>query len=70
MWRLVLALLALLSSICEKYGFIGVLIFFAVIVLVLGIIAFLAMESDEVEENDKHKCDMGDGVDVYRRLKE
>ena len=28
MWRLVLALLALLSSICEKYGFIGVLIFF------------------------------------------
>ena len=49
-------LLCLLGEVYKSFGFLGVLISLAMIVLLLWIIAFL--KSDEAAEQYKKKCEM------------
>ena len=51
-------LLCLLGEVYKSFGFIGVLIFLAMIVFFLWLIAFLEMKSDEAAEQYKKKCEM------------
>ena len=53
-------LLCLLGEVYKSFGFIGVLIFLAMIVFFLWLIAFLEMKSDEAAEQYKKKCAMRD----------
>ena len=51
-------LLCLLGEVYKSFGFLGVLISLATIVLLLWTIAFLEMKSDEAAEQYKKKCEM------------
>ena len=51
-------LLCLLGEVYHSFGFLGVLISLAMIVLLLWLIAFLEMKSDEAAEQYKKKCEM------------
>ena len=51
-------LLCLLGEVYKSFGFLGVLISLAMIVLLLLFIAFLEMKSDEAAEQYKKKCEM------------
>ena len=53
-------LLCLLGEVYHSFGFLGVLISLAMIVLLLWLIAFLEMKSDEAAEQYKKKCEMRD----------
>ena len=53
-------LLCLLGEVYKSFGFIGVLIFLAMIVFFLWLIAFLEMKSDEAAEQYKKNCEMRD----------
>ena len=53
-------LLCLLGEVYKSFGSIGVLISLAMIVLLLWLIAFLEMKSDEAAEQYKKKCEMRD----------
>ena len=53
-------LLCLLGEVYKSFGFLGVLIFLAMIVFFLWLIAFLEMKSDEAAEQYKKKCEMRD----------
>ena len=53
-------LLCLLGEVYKSFGFIGVLIFLAMIAFFLWLIAFLEMKSDEAAEQYKKKCEMRD----------
>lgn len=48
-------LLCLLGEVYKSFGFVGVLIFLAMIVFFLWLIAFLEMKSDEAAEQYKKK---------------
>ena len=52
--------LCLLGEVYKSYGFLGVLISLAMIVLFLWLIAFLEMKSNEAAEQYKKKCEMRD----------
>ena len=52
--------LCLLGEVYKSFGFLGVLISLAMIVLFLWLIAFLEMKSDEAAEQYKKKCEMRD----------
>ena len=54
------SLFCLLGEVYKSFGFLGVLISLATIVLLLWIIAFLEMKSDEAAEQYKKKCEMRD----------
>ena len=51
-------LLCLLGEVYKSFGFLGVLISLAMIVLLLLFIAFLEMKSNEAAEQYKKKCEM------------
>ena len=53
-------LLCLLGEVYKSFGFLGVLISLAMIVLLLWFIAFLEMKSNEAAEQYKKKCEMRD----------
>lgn len=53
-------LLCLLGEVYHSFGFLGVLISLAMIVLLLWPIAFLEMKSDEAAEQYKKNCEMRD----------
>ena len=53
-------LLCLLGEVYHSFGFLGVLISLAMIVLLLWLIAFLEMKSDEAAEQYKKNCEMRD----------
>lgn len=53
-------LLCLLGEVYKSFGFLGVLISLAMIVLFLWLIAFLEMKSDEAAEQYKKNCEMRD----------
>ena len=50
--------LCLLGEVYKSFGFLGVLISLAMIVLLLLFIAFLEMKSNEAAEQYKKKCEM------------
>mgnify|MGYP000906497243 FL=1 len=50
--------LCLLGEVYHSFGFLGVLISLAMIVLLLWLIAFLEMKSDEAAEQYKKNCEM------------
>ena len=52
--------LCLLGEVYRSFGFLGVLISLAMIVLLLWLIAFSEMKSDEAAEQYKKKCEMRD----------
>ena len=52
--------LCLLGEVYKSFGFLGVLISLAMIVLFLWLIAFLEMKSNEAAEQYKKKCEMRD----------
>ena len=53
-------LLCLLGEVYHSFGFLGVLISLAMIVLLLWLSAFLEMKSDEAAEQYKKNCEMRD----------